>query len=98
MNLSPKAKELILKWINNKSHLKHDRPSWDKYFLSLAIEVSKRSSDAQSQFGCVIVNEQHHIIGVGYNGFIAGIEDYILPNTRPDKYPFMLHSEINALF
>lgn len=98
MELSLPAKSLLIKWANNKSHLHHNRPSWDNYFLNLAQEVSKRSSDSQSQFGCIIVNNDHRVIGLGYNGFIAGIDDYMLPNTRPDKYQFMLHAELNSLF
>lgn len=87
-----------LKELWKDSNKIHPRPSWDDYFLSLLTPISKRSSDSQSQFACIIVDEYHHIIGVGYNGFIAGIDDSILPNTRPYKYPFMIHAELNALF
>jgi dCMP deaminase len=93
-NLSLKAQALLQSW----EHIPHNRPSWDLYFLNLANEVSKRSSDPQSQFGCIIVNIDNRIIGLGYNGFVGGIDDSVLPNIRPFKYDFMLHSEINALF
>jgi dCMP deaminase len=43
------------------------RPDWDKYFLNIAKEVSKRSSCIRAQVGAVIVNEKD-IISTGYNG------------------------------
>jgi len=73
------------------------RPSWTNYFLGLAKVVSQRSHDIQTQHGCVITDRQNRILGVGYNGFARGLDDKLLPNTRPDKYPWMIHSERNAL-
>jgi dCMP deaminase len=73
------------------------RPSWTDYFLGLAKVVSQRSHDSQTQHGCVITDSHHRILGVGYNGFPRGLDDSNLPNTRPDKYPWMIHAERNAL-
>jgi dCMP deaminase len=73
------------------------RPSWHQYFLGLAKVVSLRSHDIQTQHGCVITDQNHRILGVGYNGFPKGLDDSRLPNTRPDKYPWMIHAERNAL-
>lgn len=73
------------------------RPSWIDYFLGLARIVSQRSHDIQTQHGCVITDRNHRILGVGYNGFPRGLLDDNLPNTRPDKYPWMIHAERNAL-
>jgi len=73
------------------------RPSWTDYFLGLAIVISQRSHDTQTQHGCVITDSNHRILGVGYNGFPRGLDDSKLPNTRPDKYPWMIHAERNAL-
>jgi dCMP deaminase len=72
------------------------RPSWDEYFLQIANLTAKRSPDAQTQCGCVITLD-NRILGTGYNGYPAGIDDSILANTRPLKYPWFLHSEINAI-
>jgi len=74
-----------------------DRPSWTEYFLGLAKVVSLRSHDIQTQHGCIITDNNHRILGVGYNGFPKGLDDSKLPNTRPDKYPWMIHAERNAL-
>lgn len=74
-----------------------DRPEWSEVFLKIAIEVSKRSHDAQTKHGCVITTLDHRIIGTGYNGFPRGLPDNLLPNTRPAKYPICVHSEPNCI-
>lgn len=85
-----------------------DIPSWEEYFLEIAGVVAKRSKDAQTKCGCVITDHHHHIVGTGYNSFVKGANDNILPNLRPhnsidnnnprkSKYPWFIHSEINAL-
>ena len=73
------------------------RPSWTDYFLGLAKVVSQRSNDIQTQHGCVITDQNNRILGLGYNGFPRGLDDKLLPNTRPEKYPWMIHAERNAL-
>jgi len=73
------------------------RPNWHEYFIGLAHAVSMRSHDIQTQHGCVITDYNNRILGVGYNGFPKGVDDSKLPNIRPDKYPWMIHAERNAL-
>jgi dCMP deaminase len=51
----------------------------------------------QTQHGCVITDSRDRILGVGYNGFPRGLDDDLLPKTRPEKYPWMIHAERNAL-
>jgi dCMP deaminase len=77
---------------------KVDRLSWEQYFILQAYLVATRSLDAQTQCGCVIVNKENIIIATGYNSFIGRIDDSVLPNLRPEKYPFMMHCEQNAIF
>lgn len=78
--------------------LQDQKPSsWDTSFLLSATLWSKRSHDMQTQCGCVLVKNKR-IISTGYNGFMCGIDDSVLPRTRPDKYPFMIHAEANAIF
>lgn len=81
--------------LKNKKTIK--RPDWDTYFLDIAEAVAKRSHDAQTQVGVVIVDENKRILATGYNGFPPGCQDDLLPNLRPDKYPFMVHAEVNAI-
>jgi dCMP deaminase len=73
------------------------RPAWDDYFLNLAFEVAKRSNDPQTQHGTVLVSQSNEIIATGYNGHIRDIKPSTLPNLRPDKYDWMIHSEPNAI-
>jgi dCMP deaminase len=73
------------------------RPSWTDYFLGLAKVVSQRSHDIHTQHGCVITDNHNRILGVGYNGFARGLDDSLLPKTRPEKYHWMIHAERNAL-
>lgn len=74
------------------------RPSWDDMLLSQAMLLSQRSPDGQTKCGCVIVDRQHRELGSGYNAFPRDIEDSLLPNLRPSKYPWMIHAEVNAIF
>ena len=73
------------------------RPDWTNYFLGLAKVVSQRSHDIHTQHGCIITDSNNRILGVGYNGFPRGLDDSNLPTSRPEKYPWMVHSERNAL-
>lgn len=78
-------------------HNDMNRPSWTEYFLGLAKVVSLRSHDSQTKHGCIITDRNNRILGVGYNGFPKGLNDSLLPNVRPEKYPWMIHAERNAL-
>ena len=71
--------------------------SWVDYFIGLTFVVAQRSKDSQTKHGCIITDSKNHIIGCGYNSFPHGMEDDTLPNTRPEKYHWMLHAEENAI-
>lgn len=48
------------------------------------------------------MNEENHIVGVGYNGFPNGCSDDALPWERTGpvletKYPYVVHAELNAI-
>jgi len=73
------------------------RPSWDQWFMSMAFLVSTRSPDVSTKHGSVLVNDKKQILGVGYNGFPRGSDDEKIPQTRPLKYLYILHSEVNCL-
>lgn len=80
-----------------EKEIMRNRPSWHNFLLGLAKFVSARSSDEETQHGTVIVDKVHRIIATGCNGFPRGMKnDEALPATRPDKYPWMIHSEVNA--
>jgi deoxycytidylate deaminase len=62
-----------------------------------ALWVKVRSPDGSTQCGCVIVDKRGRLIGQGYNGYPRNIDDNKMPQTRPEKYPPILHSEENAI-
>jgi len=94
--LSPSLQKKLEKWDESKRDI--ERPNWVSYFLGHAFLASTRSVDARTQHGCVLVDSfTNTIISEGYNGFIRDIDDRILPNYDSEKYPFILHSEINCL-
>mgnify|MGYP003386234817 CR=1 FL=1 len=66
--------------------------------MDIASTVAQRSHDAETKVGALLINrESGAIIATGYNGFIKGAVDSELPNTRPDKYEYILHAEMNLL-
>jgi dCMP deaminase len=94
-SLSEDAKNKLIKMKEN--HVPRERQSWDITFLHIAQEISRRSIDAQTQVGAVIVNSDKKIIGAGYNGYMKGIDDSLIPNIRPGKHEWVIHSELNAI-
>jgi dCMP deaminase len=47
------------------------RPSWDEYFLKVAMLVSERATCPRMHCGCVLVKDKQ-ILSTGYNGSIPG--------------------------
>ncbi len=50
------------------------RPSWDTYFIDIALMVSKRSNCVKRQVAAVIVKDRR-IISTGYNGTPRGVKN-----------------------
>ena len=48
------------------------RPSFDEWFLRIAAVVSTRADCRRRQHGALVVDEDHRIVGQGYNGAPAG--------------------------
>lgn len=69
----------------------------DVYF-DMAKSISKLSHDEETQVGCVLVGPNGQGILSSYNGFIKGAQDSTLPNKRPDKYQYIQHAEVNAIY
>ena len=80
-----------------KQYIQVERPDWNEYFLGLCFFIARRSEDANTRHGCILTDQNHHIIGTGYNSLPRGITPGLLPNTRPLKYQYMIHAEENAL-
>ena len=48
------------------------RPSWDQYFLKLAMLASERATCPRMHCGCVIVRNKN-VLATGYNGSLPGL-------------------------
>ncbi len=81
------------------------RPSWDKYFMSIANIVRTRSTCVRRQVGAVLVNDKHQIISTGYNGVPRNIRHCTIANCpklheksgeKNDLCP-AVHAELNAI-
>lgn len=67
------------------------------YFAQARV-VAENSPDKETKVGSLLITKDKGIvIASGYNGFVRGGPDHKLPKTRPDKYNYLIHSEINML-
>jgi dCMP deaminase len=78
--------------------------NWDQYFMLQAMLASFKSKDPNTKVGSVFVDENNHQVTMGYNGFIAGIDESQLPWGNDlsvpkefQKYGYVVHSEANAI-
>ncbi len=78
--------------------------SWDEYFMLQAMMASFKSKDPATKVGSVFVDQNNHQLSMGYNGFVAGIDEGQLPwgkdKGQPlehQKYGYVVHSEANAI-
>jgi len=85
---------------------KHNRPSWDEYFLDMADLVSRRSTCLRRRVGAVIVKDKR-ILATGYNGAPSGLKHCLdigclrqtlkIPSGERHELCRGLHGEQNAL-
>jgi dCMP deaminase len=75
--------------------------NWDELFMGIAALASRRSKDPSTKHGACIVDDEHKVISIGYNGMISGNDvDYTWSRESVDgfsKYDFVVHSEENAI-
>lgn len=74
------------------------RPSWDEYFLKLAMLASERATCPRMHCGCVIVKDKY-VLSTGYNGSLPGAphcedEGCLIVN---DHCVRTNHAEMNAI-
>lgn len=71
---------------------------WQYRFIELAAHVGAWSKDPSTRVGAVIVRPDRTIASLGYNGFPRGVADTPeLLEERAQKYPRMVHAEMNAI-
>jgi dCMP deaminase len=66
-------------------------------YMSMAFALAERSKDPATQHGAIIVDQHGVIVSQGYNGPPRKIADHRVNWARPDKYPYMMHAEENAI-
>jgi dCMP deaminase len=82
-----------------------ERLEVDEYFIEIARLVAQRGTCARRQVGCVLVNEQNHILATGYNGVAKGVRHCIDTPCPGSRFPSgqglhqceAIHAEQNAL-
>ena len=77
------------------------RISWDEYFMSIALLSAKRSKDPSTQVGACIVDNDHKVVSIGYNGMPRHCDDDDLTWEKGEglnsKYLYVCHAEFNAI-
>lgn len=74
------------------------RPSKISFYMAMAEVAASRSHDSETKVGSILVKaDTGAIIATGCNGFVRGADDAALPDARPDKYDYMVHSEMNLI-
>ena len=76
--------------------------SWETYFMGIAHLSALRSKDPNTQVGAVIVDQEHKVVSIGYNGFPQGCSDDEYPwenegSSLETKYVYVVHAELNAI-
>ncbi|PWB39152.1 MAG: cytidine deaminase [Parcubacteria group bacterium] len=92
----------------SKAEARKDYLSWDETFMFMADLIAQRSKDPSTQTGAVIVDQNHIVLGMGYNGWPRGVDQDAFPWDREGgyekkeflntKYPYIVHAEVNAIF
>ncbi len=75
-----------------------DRPSWDEYFMAMALLMATRSACGRLHVGCVMVSGGEHrnrVVAAGYNGFLPGAPHE--SRVRDGHEQATVHAEQNAI-
>jgi dCMP deaminase len=85
---------------------KYIRPSWDEYFMKIAMLVSERSTCLRHHVGAIIVKDRR-VLTTGYNGSAAGTKDCLelgclrnqlnIPSGERHEICRAIHAEQNAI-
>lgn len=73
------------------------RKSWDTYWMDLALMVATRSGDPDTQVGAILVTKDNRIISTGYNHYPANYPEHLEDWSKPNKYNYVVHAEMNAI-
>ncbi len=86
--------------MENNKH-REDYLTWDEYFMGIAQLSALRSKDPSTQVGACIVDGDHKVVSIGYNGMPRGVDDEVVPwghgEGLESKYLYVCHAEFNAI-
>ena len=75
--------------------------NWDEYFMGIAVLSSLRSKDPNTKVGACIVDKEHKVVSIGYNGMPRGVDENKVSWNRGEgldsKYLYVCHAEFNAI-
>ena len=81
--------------------MKTNNINWDEYFMGIASLSALRSKDPNTKVGACIVDEDHKVVSIGYNGMPRLIDDGELSWNKGEdldnKYLYVCHAEFNAI-
>lgn len=94
------------KKMREEQKTRHLRPSWDEYFMKIAMLVAERSTCHRHHVGAVIVKDKR-IVTTGYNGAAAHTKDCLelgclrnqmnIPSGTRHEICRAIHAEQNAI-
>ena len=74
------------------------RAKWDARFMELARLVAGWSKDRGTRVGCVLADELHAVLSLGYNGLPRGVRDDADERHAGDaQHLWTVHAEQNSL-
>lgn len=62
--------------------------------MDIALAVSAKSKDPNTQVGAVLVSAEDKVVATGYNGMVKGAVE---KQMWDPKHPYVIHAEMNAL-
>ena len=79
-----------------------NRWTWDDTYMSMALDIARRSPDPNTQVGCLLCTQDHLPVSWGYNGVARGINPDTVPWDKEGepgqtKYDWVIHAERNAI-
>ena len=77
---------------------RQDYLDWKSAYLAQATIFAFRSKDPNTQCGAFIIDEDMKPVSGGYNGMPNKCDDDLFPWTSPEKYDYVIHAELNAIF
>ena len=75
--------------------------NWDEYFMGIADLSALRSKDPNTKVGACIVDQDHKVVSIGYNGMPRNCDEDQLSWNKGEgldsKYLYVCHAEFNAI-